>query len=190
MELWKEEDALFSVSHQVTEQKMLHLEKGVRKLGFQSGGNRILAALFGLGVFTLILGRYLGGIGGQIVAFAGAVCLLFVLAGIYSLAKGWSDAKRQIHLQFSSGKLEGNINWEYYFFENGYEALGKNERSRIRYSHIGRLIDLSGMYVLVEKGNVIRYFMKDDVVKGEPDGLGPFLEEKCGMKMEHVSVRS
>ena len=40
MELNREEDARFLVHHQVTEKKLLHLEKGVRKLGFQSGGNR------------------------------------------------------------------------------------------------------------------------------------------------------
>ena len=45
MELNREEDARFLVHHQVTEKKLLHLEKGVRKLGFQSGGNRILAGL-------------------------------------------------------------------------------------------------------------------------------------------------
>ena len=37
MELNREEDARFLVHHQVTEKKLLHLEKGVRKLGFQSG---------------------------------------------------------------------------------------------------------------------------------------------------------
>lgn len=46
MELNREEDARFLVHHQVTEKKLLHLEKGVRKLGFQSGGNRILAGAF------------------------------------------------------------------------------------------------------------------------------------------------
>ena len=45
MELNKEENARFLVHHQVTEKKLLHLEKGVRKMAFQSGGNRILAGL-------------------------------------------------------------------------------------------------------------------------------------------------
>ena len=50
MELNKEENARFLVHHQVTEKKLLHLEKGVRKLGFQSGGNRILAGLLAAAV--------------------------------------------------------------------------------------------------------------------------------------------
>ena len=38
MELRNEKDARFIIRHHVTEEKLLHLEKGVRKLGFQSGG--------------------------------------------------------------------------------------------------------------------------------------------------------
>ena len=44
MELNREEDARFLVHHQVTE-KSFCIWKGEGKLGFQSGGNRILAGL-------------------------------------------------------------------------------------------------------------------------------------------------
>jgi hypothetical protein len=43
MELRNEKDARFIIRHHVTEEKLLHLEKGVRKLGFQSGGKRIMS---------------------------------------------------------------------------------------------------------------------------------------------------
>lgn len=61
MELNREEDARFLVHHQVTEKKLLHLEKGVRKLGFQSGGNRILAGLLMASVMGLAVGLVFDG---------------------------------------------------------------------------------------------------------------------------------
>ena len=47
MELRNEKDARFIIRHHVTEEKLLHLEKGVRKLGFQSGGKRIMSIFLG-----------------------------------------------------------------------------------------------------------------------------------------------
>ncbi len=47
MELRNEKDARFIIQHHVTEEKLLHLEKGVRKLGFQSGGKRIMSIFLG-----------------------------------------------------------------------------------------------------------------------------------------------
>ena len=47
MELRNEKDARFIIRHHVTEEKLLHLEKGVRKLGFQSGGKRSMSIFLG-----------------------------------------------------------------------------------------------------------------------------------------------
>ena len=48
---------------------------------------------------------------------------------------------------------------------------------------------MSGMYVLVERGNVVRYFMKDDAVQGNSAELAGFLTEKCHLPMEQIAVR-
>ena len=53
MELRNEKDARFIIRHHVTEEKLLHLEKGVRKLGFQSGGKRIMSIFLGIRVWNL-----------------------------------------------------------------------------------------------------------------------------------------
>lgn len=84
------------------------------------------------------------------------------------------DAKKQIHLQFEAGKMDDNYQWEYRFYDDGYEIIGKNEKSRVKYDNVGRLIDMSGMYVIVERGNVVRYFMKDDAVQGNSTELAGF----------------
>ena len=47
---------------------------------------------------------------------------------------------------------------------------------------------MSGMYVLVERGNVVRYFMKDDAVQGNSAELAGFLTEKCHLAMEQITV--
>ena len=49
----------------------------------------------------------------------------------------------------------------------------------MQYKNVGRLIDMSGMYVLVERGNVVRYFMKDDAVQGNSAELAGFLTESA-----------
>lgn len=190
MELRNEKDARFLVHHLVTEKKLLHLERGVRKLGFQSGGNKIMAALFGAAVFCLVIRNFVENpVRGTLTAI-GILSFLAFCFGFYALIKGWEDARKQIHLQFEAGKMEGNYTWEYRFYDNCYEVIGKNEISRVQYSHVGRLLEFSGMYVLVEMGNVVRYFMKADVVKGDADELAAFLKQKCGKTMEFVSVRS
>ena len=79
--------------------------------------------------------------------------------------------------------------WEYRFYDDGYEVVGKNEKSRVKYDNVGRLIDMSGMYVIVERGNVVRYFMKDDAVQGNSTELAGFLTEKCHLPMEQLTVR-
>ena len=42
---------------------------------------------------------------------------------------------------------------------------------------------------LVERGNVVRYFMKDDAVQGNSAELAGFLTEKCHLPMEQITVR-
>lgn len=188
MELLNEKDARFIVHHRVTEDKLLHLEKGVRKVGFAAGGQRIVTALVGLGVFAFLLAACLGGAFRGVMLAIGGVSLMAVALCLYSLLSSYQNAKKQIHAQYEAGKQEGNYDWEYRFYEKCYEAIGKNEMSRVQYSHVGRLMDLSGMLVLVEKGNVVRYFMKQDTTGGSGDELADFLEKKCGIRMEHIRM--
>ena len=61
MELRNEEDARFIIRHHVTEEKLLHLEKGVRKLGFQSGGKRIMSIFLGLFLLCMAAKAIVGG---------------------------------------------------------------------------------------------------------------------------------
>lgn len=189
MELRNENDARFLVHHQVTEEKLLHLEKGVRKLGFRSGGNKILGGLLLLTVLCLAAGTQLEGFLGMSLKVGGGLAGLAFLAGAYSILKSWSDAKQQIHIQYEAGKKDMNYTWEYRFYEDCYEVVGKNETARVQYSNLGRLLEFSGMLVLVERGNVVRYFMKDDITKGSADEMVSFLERKSGAKLESVSVR-
>lgn len=112
-----------------------------------------------------------GGTIGDALMMIGILCAMGFLFGGYALLKGWMDAKKQIHLQFEAGKMDDNYQWEYRFYDDGYEVIGKNEKSRVKYDNVGRLIDMSGMYVIVERGNVVRYFMKDDAVQEIPRNL-------------------
>lgn len=189
MELNKEKDARFLVHHQVTEEKLLHLERGVRKLGFNSGGKRILGGLLAIAIVSLIVSAVFGGMIARTFSIIAIVSFLAFAAGVYSVFKAWYDAKKEIHIQYEAGKKDLNYTWEYRFFENCYEVIGKNEASRVQYSNLGRLLEFSGMLVLVERGNVVRYFMKEDVEKGTADDLAAFLERKSGTKLEFVSVR-
>ncbi len=189
MELRNEKDARFIIRHHVTEEKLLHLEKGVRKLGFQSGGKRIMSIFLGLFLLCMAAKVVIGGTIGDALMMIGILCAMGFVFGTYALLKGWLDAKKQIHLQFEAGKMEDNYQWEYRFYEDGYEVIGKNEKSRVQYKNVGRLIDMSGMYVLVERGNVVCYFMKDDAVQGNSAELAGFLTEKCHLPMEQIAVR-
>ena len=189
MELNKEENARFLVHHQVTEKKLLHLEKGVRKLGFQSGGNRILAGLLAASGIGLAIGLIFDGMVARTFSAIAVVLLLVFAVGVYSIFKAWFDAKKTIHLQYEDGKKDMNYGWEYRFYDDCYEAIGKNEVSRVSYSNLGRILEFTGMLVLVEKGNVVRYFMEADVEKGTAEELKTFLERKSGTKIEFVSVR-
>ena len=189
MELQKKKDALFMVHHQVTEKKLLHLERGVRKLGFATGGKKILLMLLGLSAVCTLAVGVLDGIAARIVMALDIICVLALAAGVYSLLRTWFDAKKNIHIQYETGKNNGNYDWEYRFYENCYEVIGKNEAARVQYSNLGRLLEFTGMLVLVEKGNIIRYFMKEDIEKGSGDDFVTFLERKSGIRLELVSVR-
>ena len=83
MELNKEENARFLVHHQVTEKKLLHLEKGVRKLGFQSGGNRILAGLLAASGIGLAIGLIFDGMVARTFSAIAVVLLLVFAVGVY-----------------------------------------------------------------------------------------------------------
>ena len=190
MELRNEKEAKYIVHHQVTEKKLLHLEKGVRKIGFMTGGNRIVTALGGLCVICLLVSVAFDGVVAGAARMVGLLSALGVFLCLYSLWSGWRAVKKDIHIQYENGKrIEGNYDWEYRFYENCYEVVGKNEISHVLYSHIARLIEFSGMLVIVENGNVVRYFMKDDVVLGDAGSLAAFLEGRSKVRMEFIKVR-
>ena len=100
----------------MTEEKLLHLEKGVRKLGFQSGGKRIMSIFLGVFLLCMAAKAIVGGTIGDALMMIGILCAMGFLFGGYALLKGWMDAKKQIHLQFEAGKMDDNYQWEYRFY--------------------------------------------------------------------------
>ena len=189
MELQREEEVRFEACHLVSEKSLIHLEKGVRKLGFESGGKRMMHIFLGLALICLAARFLFQGVVGDALMVIGTLCTIVYGFGIYILLKAWHDAKKQIHLQFVGGNLEGKSRWTYRFGEDFYEVLGKSEKSRVSYQNVCRLIDLSGMYVLVERGNVVRYFYSQDIQKGSPEELLGFLQKKSGVMTEKTTVR-
>jgi len=189
MELKNAEDARFLVHHEVTEEKLLHLERGVRKLGLHSGEDRILKCLLLFGAAYFINSSIFGGMGGGLLSVLGIISLLAALIEASSIFEARLETKRRIHLQYEAIKKDLNCTWEYRFYETCYEVIGKNEVSQVQYSNLGRLLEFTGMLVLVERGNVVRYFMKEDVEKGTADELVDFLERKSGAKLGFGSAR-
>ena len=189
MELLNEAYARYVVHHEVTEEKLVHLDSGVRKLGFRSGGRRIVTALAAAGAMALTAGYVLDGIMSAVLFFAGCMSLFWAALGLFSVFNAARNARKAIHIQYEKRKNEGNHAWEYRFFDDCYEVIGRFEKSRVQYRHIGRLIEISGMLALVEKGNLVRYFMKSDVTGGSGDELAAFLEQKSGLKLQYVRVR-
>ena len=51
------------------------------------------------------------------------------------------------------------------------------------------MLDMSGMVVFLEKGDIVRFFMKDEVTKGNAADLVSFLERMSETKLEYVSVK-
>lgn len=77
MELLNEAYARYVVHHEVTEEKLVHLDSGVRKLGFRSGGRRIVTALAAAGAMALTAGYLLDGIMSAVLFFAGCMSLFW-----------------------------------------------------------------------------------------------------------------
>lgn len=173
MELRNEKDARFIIRHHVTEEKLLHLEKGVRKLGFSPAERGSCRSFWAFPALYGSKSRNRRNDRGRTHDDRHSLCHGIRVWNLCPF-EGWLDAKKQIHLQFEAGRMEDNYQWEYRFYEDGYEVIGKNEKSRVQYKNVGRLIDMSGMYVLVERGNVVRYFMKDDAVQEIPRSLRDF----------------
>ena len=76
MELRNEKDSRFIIRHHVTEEKLLHLEKGVRKLGFQSGGKRIMSIFLGLFLLCMAAKVVIGGTIGDALMMIGILCAM------------------------------------------------------------------------------------------------------------------
>ncbi len=79
-------------------------EKRVRKLGFQSGGKRIMSIFLGLFLLCMAAKVVIGGTIGDALMMIGILCAMGFVFGTYALLKGWLDAKKQIHLQFEAGE--------------------------------------------------------------------------------------
>ena len=88
IELRNEKDARFIIRHHVTEEKLLHLEKGVRKLGFQSGGKRIMSIILGLFLLCMAAKVVIGGTIGDALMMIGILCAMGFVFGTYALLKG------------------------------------------------------------------------------------------------------
>ena len=187
MELAKE-DARFLVRHHVTEENLQQLEKGTRLLGMKGNGRKILSFFLVIAVTALAAKGFFEGMAAMILAALGGAMLLISFAGFYVITKGWADSKQDIKRKFKDNKADYEMEREYHFHEDYYELVSEFEYARLEYKNIGRMIDMSGMFVLLEKGDVIRFFMKHDVIKGDAGELAAFLERKCETKMEFVSL--
>ncbi|MCI8453176.1 MAG: hypothetical protein HFE84_00965 [Lachnospiraceae bacterium] len=188
MEQLKEQDARFIVHHEVTEDKLVHLDKGLRMIGFLSRGRQIVTALCLLSVLTFILAYFADGVLRVVSAAVGLLSFLLAACCLYSFFREGHYAKKEIKRQFANRAGKERACWEYRFYDQCYEVVGRHELSHVKYSYIGRVLNLSGMLVLVEKGNVVRYFMQKDLTKGDGEGLRRFLEEKCQRPVETVRI--
>lgn len=183
------EDVLFMVNCRVTESKLLRLERGTRVLGFQNGAKKILSIFGVISLVCLAVKGFFEGMISLVLAAIGGAMLLIFLAGTYALAKGWAGTKRDIKKKFNENKTEYQRERKYYFYEDHYEVAGEFDHSRLEYKNIGRMLDMSGMVVFLEKGDIVRFFMKDEVTKGNAAELVSFLERMSETKLEYVSVK-
>lgn len=188
MELARE-DALYVVNASVTEAKLLRLERGTRVLGFQNGAKKILSVFGVIALICLAVKGLFEGMAALLLAAIGGAMLLIFMAGIYALAKGWAGTKSDIKKKYNENKAEYQQEKEFLFFEDHYEVVGEFEHSRLEYKNIGRMLDMSGMLVFLEKGDVVRFFTKEEVKKGNATELAGFLERMSETKMEYVSVK-
>ena len=182
------DSTLFLVRHHVTEEDLQRLEKGTRLLGMRGSGRKILSVFLGIGIISLMIKGLFEGMAATIISALGGATLLISFAGFYVLTKGWFDSKNDIKRKYHDNRSDYQTEREYHFGEEYYEVISEFEYARMEYKNIGRMLDMSGMFVLLEKGDVIRFFKKDDVKKGGADELAAFLERKCETKMEYVSL--
>ena len=187
MELVKD-DAQFVVRHHVTEDDLQRLEKGTRLLGMRGSGRKVLSVFFVIGMISLAVKGFFEGIAMMILSALGGATLLISFAGFYVITKGWFDSKQDIKRKYNDNRADYKMEKEYHFYDEYYELISEYEYARMEYKNIGRMLDMSGMYVLLEKGDVIRFFNKVDVKKGGAEELAAFLERKCETKMEYVSL--
>ncbi len=183
------EDALFLVRHYVTEEILKRLENGTRLLGMKGSGRKILTGFLVIGIFSLAVKGFFEGMAAMIFSALGGAMLLISFAGFYVITKGWADSKADIKRKYKDNQADYEMEREYHFYEDYYEIVSEFEYARLEYKNIGRMLDMSGMIVLLEKGDVIRFFMKEDVKEGDAGELAAFLERKSETKMEFVSVR-
>jgi len=189
MELKREGAAKFVVQQKLTEKKLLHLERGIRNVGFNSGGKQMLITFCVAAVILFLLKLVVKGFIGNIFAMFGALAFMAFVSSGYALLRGWQDAKKRIKDQVKNGEIDMDTVWEYRFHDDCYEIIGKYEKSSVKYENVTRLLDMSGMIVLVEKGSPARYFMKKEVIRGGEDRISEYLERKCKVTMEKVTVR-
>lgn len=188
MELEKD-DVLFLVRHHVTEDNLRRLEKGTRLLGMKGSVRKILTVFLVIALVSLAVKNFFDGMMVMILSALGGAALLISFAGFYVLTKGWADSKADIKRKFKENRADYEMEREYHFYEDYYEMVSEFEYVRMEYKNIGRMLDMSGMFVLLEKGDVIRFFMKEDLKQGDAGDFAAFLERKCETKMEFVSVR-
>ena len=188
MELEKN-DVLFLVRHHVTEDDLQRLEKGTRLLGLRGSVRKILTVFLIIAIVSLAIKGFFSGIMSMIFSALGGAALLISFAGFYVLTKGWADSKADIKRKFKENRADYEMEREYRFYEEYYEMVSEFEYMRLEYKNIGRMLDMSGMFVLLEKGDVIRFFMKEDVKQGDAVEFAAFLERKCETTMEFVSMR-
>lgn len=187
MELVKD-DALFVVRHHVTEDHLQRLEKGTRLLGMKGSGRKILTVFLVIAIVSLAVKGFFDGMAAMLLSALGGAMLLISFAGFYVITKGWADSKQDIGRKFKDNKADYEMEREYRFYEECYELVSEFEYARLQYENIGRMLDMSGMFVLLEKGDVIRFFMKEAVKKGDAGEFAAFLERKTERKMEFVSL--
>ena len=188
MELAKD-DVLFLVRHRVTEDNLRRLENGTRLLGMKGSGRKFLTVFFVIAIVSLAIKGFFDGMMATILSALGGAMLLISFAGFYVITKGWTDSKADIKRKYKDNHADYEMEREYHFYEDYYEIVSEFEYARLEYKNIGRMLDMSGLFVLLEKGDVIRFFTKDAVKQGDVDAFVAFLERKCETKMEFVSVR-
>ena len=188
MELEKD-NVLFLVRHHVTEDNLRRLEKGTRLLGMKGSVRKILTVFLVIALVSLAVKNIFDGMMAMILSALGGAALLISFAGFYVLTKGWADSREDIKRKFKENRADYEMEREYHFYEDCYEMVSEFEYVRMEYKNIGRMLDMSGMFVLLEKGDVIRFFMKEDLKQGDAGDFAAFLERKCETKMEFVSLR-